>query len=228
MKTWTWLELKTKVQNDLDLQDETFITPTEMMGYCNEAIDDAEAEIIGIYSKYLETNSTVSLVSGTADYTLPTDIYATKITKLYYDDGAKKYSVKPLKNLDELPYVQVGDIYRYRIVNSSASGLQLRLFPTPQETSTSLNIWYIRNANRVAADTDSLDLPEAANYIMQHIKLRCYEKEGNPKQAKAQQDKAEAKQLMIATLEDMVPDENNTVEPEMSFYDDFYSVVRGW
>ena len=44
MQYWTYLQVKTKIENDLDLQQETMITPAEMMGYCNEAIKMIEAE----------------------------------------------------------------------------------------------------------------------------------------------------------------------------------------
>ena len=44
-KYWTWAQVKTKIMNDLDLNEETFIRPSELLEYCNEAIDEAEAEI---------------------------------------------------------------------------------------------------------------------------------------------------------------------------------------
>jgi hypothetical protein len=38
---WTLLEIKDKVELDLDLQEETFITSAEMTGYANDAVRSA-------------------------------------------------------------------------------------------------------------------------------------------------------------------------------------------
>ena len=45
----TYSELKTYLEQELDLQDETFITSTEMMSYFNEAVDMIESAIHNIY-----------------------------------------------------------------------------------------------------------------------------------------------------------------------------------
>ena len=38
----TYEQLRRKVEKDLDLEEELFITPSEMLGYANEAIEEAE------------------------------------------------------------------------------------------------------------------------------------------------------------------------------------------
>ena len=45
MRFWTTSEIVEKIERDCDLEEELFIQSTEMLGYINEAIDDAEAVI---------------------------------------------------------------------------------------------------------------------------------------------------------------------------------------
>ena len=46
MKIWTYLEAKTKLNLDFDLEDESFITQNELAGYFNDALAEAESEIV--------------------------------------------------------------------------------------------------------------------------------------------------------------------------------------
>lgn len=222
-KTFTWLELKTKVENDLDLIDEKFITPAELLGYANEAIDEAEQEILTIYEDYFLTNEVLPLVAAQADYDLPVDIWAHKIRQVLYNDGTKKYPIRRIKQLEQVNEVTANEsTYRYLIVNSLASGPKIRLFPASLETSANnVTIWFIRNAREITLDADLVDVPEAHKFILQHIKLRCYEKEGSQQQNKAQQDLERERKLLVDSLSAMVPDEDNYMQMDTSFYEDF-------
>jgi hypothetical protein len=72
----TMAELKSYVKDKLDLRDEDFITDTEMTSYIEEAIGYCEAEIhkLNIEDQYFVAQSTIALVSGQADYDLPSNI----------------------------------------------------------------------------------------------------------------------------------------------------------
>lgn len=225
MRAWTYLEIKTKVENDLDLVDEIFITATEMLGYVNEAIDNAEAQIHALYEDYFLTLDTLALVTGTSTYSMPSDIYANKIRSIYYVNGQTKYPIKKWrKPLHLIPFVDTSDDYMYLPINTTASGYQMKLFPAAQETSsTNVTRWYIRNAKVLVSDSDVCDIPEFINYILQYTKMRCYEKEGHVTTLKAIDDTEKEKLLMIQTLTNMVDDEDNELRKDFSFYDDFDS-----
>jgi hypothetical protein len=226
MRSWSYSEIKSKVEDDLDIKDELFITTDELMGYCNEAIDEAEAEIQGIYEDYFLTSESIDLVSGTSEYALPTDIYANKIRALIYSNGSTIYPVKRLKGSKEfvtLPLVQSGDDYRYILKNTAGTGPRLVLYPASRETSSSvLTIWYIRNAARITDDSDTCDIPEFANFIMQYMKVRCYEKEGHPNLDFAVAALEKQRKLMVDTLTGMVPDGDDEVERDLSFYEEHF------
>ena len=52
MKYWAWSEIRSKIEQECDLEDEDFVRRDELLAYCNEAIDEAEAEIHSLYEDY--------------------------------------------------------------------------------------------------------------------------------------------------------------------------------
>jgi hypothetical protein len=220
----TWAEIKTKVQQDLDIEDEVFVTDAELMSYCNEAIDEAEAEIHSLYEDYFLNKATVTLVQGTSDYALPSDIYAHKIRRLIYQNGATIYTVDRMKDWKKFEEKAVTDYYpgtayySYLIINAAAGTPKISLVPTAQESGAYLTLWYIRNATRMTADASICDIPEFINFIYQYIKVRVYEKEMNPNAQGAIAILQQQRELMQSTLGTMVPDADNTIEMDISSY----------
>ncbi len=226
MRLWTYGEMRDKVQNDLDLEDELFITAEEMLGYFNEAIDEAEAVIHDLYEDYYLSTAAIALVNGTQDYAFPADIYAVKIRTVVYANGSQKYEIKRWRGpLSEIQHIQAGEDYVYLPINTTAGGYKLRLLPTSRETSASnVSIYYIRNAAQLVDTDDVCDLPELAiNFVLQAVKQRCYEKEGHPTTLKAISDTERLKTALIESLENMVDDENDEIRKDVSFYEDFDS-----
>lgn len=217
----TYAELKANLQKELDLEDETFITAQEFLNYFNEGVDVVEASIHTIYEDYFLTNGPLSLVSGTAGYALPSDIYAQKIRGMYYNDGTTKYDIKRVRKITDVKYVESSDFYQYIITNTSASGLRITLYPTPNETNNYVTMWYIRNAKRFAADADVCDIPEFTHVIVQYVRWKCMSKEGHPDTQQALADLERMKQEMVETLTARVPDEDYIIEGDFSFYNDF-------
>lgn len=225
----TLLELRTKIETDLDLQDELFITSSEINSYINEAIDDVEAQIHTLYEDYFKTVGNIALVSGTSYYALPTNIYADKIRKIVYQNGPIIFEIKRVKEIGGIVEEKLLDLYpttmfyKYDIVNRSATtGPEIRFFPPAQETSsTNVEIWYLRNANSLSSDSDKCDIPEFYTYVLAYAKCKCYEKEaGHPNYAPALAERERLKDLMIATLQDRTPDADNEIELDYTFYQD--------
>jgi hypothetical protein len=222
-------EIRAKLKRDLDLEQEEFVTPVELTGYINEAIDDAEAIIHGLYADYFLTKDTITLVSGTDSYAMPANIYANKIRRLMYDDGVSRYRLTRIKNFDLIPFLTAQsnqtDYLRYVLENNSAgaAGIVQRMYPTPQVNGTFITRWYIRNANRLVAESDICDIIEFVNYIYAHVKLSVARKEklGQDMQIAMQHLAAEQK-LMEETLYTLMPDEDNQVRKDLTYYHDFY------
>lgn len=223
MQLLTWAQIKEKVENDLDLIEETFITPTELLGYANEAIDEIEALVHTLYEDYFLTSQAVTLSLSQTSISMPTNIYANKIRQIFFDNGSQKYEVMRARSLAEVQFVESTDFYRYIPVNPSAGAQALKLFPASRDAGSFMTIWYLRNANRLSVDADVCDIPEFGHVIIQHMKVRCYEKEGHPNLPAAVAKLEQLKKLMVETLTNMVPDENTLIPPDLSFYRDFNS-----
>ncbi len=222
----TLATIRAKIEQDLDLEEELFIPQNEILGYINEAIDEAEANIHTLYEDYFLTSANLALVNGTSDYALPTNIYANKIRGVQYANGSTIYKIRQLRDNERFESAalinlsQASDFYRYLLLNNSASaGITLRLFPPARETSaTNVTIWYLRNANTLSVDADKCDIPEFVNFIYQYVKVRCYEKEGHPNLGVALTRLDQQKQLMVETLTSMVPDGDSTIEQDHTYY----------
>jgi hypothetical protein len=112
--------------------------------------------------------------------------------------------------------------YNYIIKNpSAADGVKLVLIPASRETSSSVvTIWYLRNANRMTLPTSICDIPEFTSFVIQFMKCRIQEKEGHPNMATSFQILESLRNQMRDTLRDMVPDQENQIELDMSTYEE--------
>lgn len=228
MRIWTKAEIINKVEADLDLQEEALITAGEMTGYLEEAVEDCEALIHTIDEDYFLARATLALTAGVSVYTLPSNIYASKIRTIMYLNGPLRYSIDRIRSYMEFQTVAEIDLYpssnpnyRYLLVNQDGpTGVQIELHPVSQETSASnVTIWYLREANRMQLDTDVCDIPEFINYLIAHIKRSCLAKEQlgvAPPEATAMVEKQEKK--LLDTLTNRVPDNDDTVQMDMSHY----------
>jgi hypothetical protein len=226
VKFWTLEELKAKIQDDCDLEGEEFIDDDELVGYINEAIDSVEQKIHELNQSYFDKEAPITLISGQSDYDLPADIYGTKIKEVVYDNGSLVYEIERNKQKkgsytryrQERTLGTVTGDYRYEFINSTAGSPKIRLCPTPQEAGTHVYCKYVRNANWLEEDDDVLDIPEAANYVMQYVKVRVYEKEGDPRLGKAVEDQKQEWADTISALTEETADGDNEIEPNLSMY----------
>lgn len=231
MREWTGTELKEKVVNDLDLSNETSIADAEYLGYMNEAIDEAEAEIhrLGVEDEYFLEHAMLSLVSGTSAYAMPANIYANKIRGIVYANGSDIYQVKRIRGRNKFLYVAELDYensataaYRYFVNNVTGTGRRINLVPAARETSALvMKVWFIRNAARISALSDTLDIPEFANFVLSHMKCRLLMKEGDPRVQLELVNLQNQRKLMIDTLTEMVPDEDSgEIDSDFSHYEE--------
>lgn len=226
MKLWTYLQLKTKVEQDLGTEDELFVVPDELLGYFNEAIDQAEQEVLTLNEDYFLNRETITLVPSTSEYELPDGIYAHKIRRVVFANGTEIYEVQRLrdwKKFEELAHITqyaASAQYSYMLYNPSAGQAKLLLAPASRDAGAYITIWHIRNANVLEEDDDILDIPESANFVMQYVKNRIYEKEGHISLGKGVQDLERERELLRSTLSSMVPDANNEIEMDRSSYEE--------
>lgn len=223
-KYWTWAQIKSKIDDDLDLENEVFIDDAELLSIANEAIDEAEAEINSTHEDYFLTKSSLTLVSGTDSYSLPTNIYANKIRRVTYRNGANVYTLTRLKDWHKFENYEIERVtsssteYSYFILNTTPGSPQILLTPPANENGAYVTIWFKRQANRLESDSDVCDIPECINFVLAYMRKRVAEKEGHPNLALWTNDLEKQRQLMHEVLADMVPDADNEIEMDLSFY----------
>lgn len=223
--------MRDKLSKDMDIEGEEFVQASELMDLFNDAIRECEAHIhkLGLEDTYFKTYDTPSLVSGTASYDLPTNIYENKILECVYNDGNKIFEVKRLKGKDK--HLKRADIennsgsnpiYLYDLENASAAaGKKWVLVPSSKETSTNIRRYYIRTAQKMTADASICDLPDVClNFVYAYVTWRIWGKEGDGRAAEAKVEKDAQKELMLETLAEMTPDEENEQEADFSHYDE--------
>jgi hypothetical protein len=224
MSFFTYGYIKDKVEDDLDLQEETFISPIGMLKFANEAVREGEAIICNINEDYFLTSQAIPLFAGVAEYDLPEGIYATKIRGLVFSDGNNRtYQLKKLRNFREIPYIDQNSTrdYSFLIKNSEENGVKLVLYPASRVTSTTvLTCWHIRNARTLVNESDECDLPEFVNFVIAHMKVSCARKEGHPLLGVFEAELEKQKELMVTTLSSMIVDEDNVMTMDMSLYED--------
>jgi len=225
----TLLDLTTKIEKDLDLEEEEFVQPQELIEYINDAISMSEAQIVklGLRDKYFLTRSTINIVAGQEDYDLPPNLYANKIVKIIYQNGATLYTVKPIDAKEMFEDIQflnkytTTEFYRYLIRHDSPGVEKLQIVPKAVlSVANALTVWFYRDANKLTVDTDICDLPEICyQFIYQSVRTRVYEKERGQAWREAMSDLKVISDLMIDTLTQQIVDSDLTsVEQDMSVY----------
>jgi hypothetical protein len=165
MKIWTYQEAMNKILVDLDLQDETFISSDEMIGYFNEGMTEAASEIQALNQDYFLSKYYVPLVQGSKQYDLPDNIFANKIRGVFYQNGNVNYTVDQIRRKDKFSNMMMTDEYApnadysYILVNSMpGQQAKMELFPKSRDTvvyppqaseSVPMSMWYIRNVARI-------------------------------------------------------------------------------
>lgn len=230
MKYWQWSEIRAKIELECDLEDEDFVRRNELLDYCNEAIDEAEAEIHSLYEDYFLKKTDIPVVANDELFSMSSllpDIYADKIRRLIFTEAGSTttYTVTRLKDWKKFEQKAVADtqvttdLYQYFIINNTPGNPQIMLVPKSRESGT-LTVWYLRNANRLAVDTDVCDIPEFINFIFSHMKMKVYAKEGHPGYQEALERLETERARMNAVLASRVPDAENEIELDTSAYED--------
>lgn len=222
MTLWTGEQYIEKVKNDLDLNDEQFVTADEFLGYLNAAINRAEQLVHGIYEDYLLESADLALVEGASTIDLPANVYAHKIRTVQYASGDTKYEIRRLRDVKQVPYIDTNANYQYMITNTLSAGPKIKLVPVSRETSSSnVTCWFIRNARVITDLSQTVDIPEAQNFILTYIKVQCLAKEMHPNLTLQAQQLEKEEQELIGILAGMVPDENTEIPVDTTLFEDY-------
>lgn len=227
---WPLSRIVSKIQDDLDLHEENFVTTDDIKQFIGDAIDDAEEIIIDCFSDFFLTYSDLSVTAGDTTIVLPEDLYESRLRGVYFSEGGfgsdangEAYKLRKI-SLSDVTNVGSSDRYTYRLINTTSLGQKLYVYPAIRDTSTSqFRVWYIRQAKRLDDDTDLLEKGLRVQYILAHVKKSILEKIGDPmvevwaKRLDKQEDKLKNS---LARLTD--DDEDVRLEPTDEALDEAY------
>lgn len=237
---FTYGELRARVEEETDTEEETFVEPDEKVRYANKGINIVEAEILKVDEDYFLEDSTITFVAAQEEYAFPAQIYANKIRGFIYHNGTQIFPIKRFKRRRKFERIErarefgTGNLdFEYFIRNKKGTLLtdppdrKIVIVPAPAVAGAFGKLYWIRNANRVplvtggtqaASDATIIDILEWVSVVEAYMKMKIMDKEGDPRfEAAVAQFQAE-RQRMIETLTDMVPDDDNEIEQDLSHY----------
>jgi hypothetical protein len=226
-KIFTVSEVIERIQDELDLQEETFFDQKDFINAINDAIDVAEQEVMQLYEGYFNSTATIDLVAGQKAYSLPANIYSNKIKHVQYKAGSSDYyKINRIRLKDIAAQEEISSTSGYLMYDiqydSTALGQQIVFYPAPETTGIGLvRLWYIRNAERVSATTDLVDIPDGHMFIFAYVKYRVALKENSPLLTDYKDELEERRQRLRETFTQMIPDETVELDKDLSHYEDF-------
>lgn len=228
----TFGDLSTQVKQELDIEVEEFIQPTELINYFNTGMNIIEAELmkIGQKDEYLKGEAFVDFVTGTNEYDLPPDIVYEKIRKVIYrESNSLIYELKKMvvegkyETQDVLRAYNSTSYYMYDLYQVGTIW-KIRIYPSVTLTiANALRIIYWKTINRYDVDATECNIPSICyDYLLSYIRYRVYMKETHVNTPAEKEQLLSFRQLMIETLQNQVEDPDTTRNDlDVSIYEEF-------
>lgn len=176
-------ELKKKIKQFTDSEEESYLKEDELCCFVNMAIQRA-AKIVSCLNKDYFTSCEEIDVGAEQDcISLPEDIAGTKIKKVYWLDGKRCCR---LKRLDYDCFDDCGSCssqpYGFQFFNKAGEGNKLYLIPTCHKAGK-VRIIYERTPMAIdenTPDTQEIEMPECCDFIFFFVLKFVFIKEKNP------------------------------------------------
>jgi hypothetical protein len=145
--------------------------------WVNDSIKDLYDQIINVNQEYfVSISSTISVVSGTAGYSLPSDFAHLLMAQVEYDGEWRLLHQFNIEEMGEPTQLELPTIlqYRYRLV-----GDEIRFSPEPS-TAMSVRLWYIPVPPTLTQETST------TNFVFvwdEYVILDCLEKHANKEES---------------------------------------------
>jgi hypothetical protein len=152
----TRLQLRTRAKRRADRENSSFVSDAEWNDYLNEEVAFLHNLLVMAYEDYCLSSTDISVVSGTATYSLPADFFKERGVEIVGSDFTttlRQFRFRERNRMQTTPYRAYMDVddSRYQIL-----GANLRLIPTPSASCT-LRLWYTPQATVLDDDADTVD-----------------------------------------------------------------------
>jgi hypothetical protein len=171
--------------------------------------------LVTSYEDYFYSTGSITLVNGTDNYALPTDVY--KLRKVFYKEGTDRYIVRRM-SLDDLSNV-AGTVYpkhnyRYRMMGQ-------RIFLSPIPGTGTLELWYVPEYAVLTSDSSTVALVVPVvgwdDYLVLCVAIRCLLKEESDVTALLIEKQAFEKRLVKAASERDAGEPESVIDVSESF-----------
>lgn len=175
----TLLALRTEIRNRGDFQAPYF-SDSELTGYINDSYSALYDYLADADPERFSSEDTISVVSGTAAYNLPSDflyLNGVEIVDSTTGTGRRRVERYQYKNRNLLGRSSSKNVVRYRLDHG-----QIRLEPTPTY-STTLYLDYIAVPTALSSDGDTVDsINSWTEWVILDCLIKCANKEGSETQ----------------------------------------------
>lgn len=187
----TLSELRTQARQLADMEDNEFVSDTELNNYINFAIADLHDLLVETYGSEYYLNSYESVTTnGESAYNLPSDFYKLRGVDAKLN-GSDWLNLHPFNFNERHKYESFGSgsilgIYnlKYRVMGS-----KIRFTPTPN-ANTPFRLWYVPVATKLINDTDILeDVNQYSDYVILSAAIKMLNKEESDPSALLQERK---------------------------------------
>lgn len=168
--TATLATLRSRALDAADLTNSSSPVTARLTEYVNDGISSLHDMLVNSFEDYYRSLSNISVVSGTAAYSLPSDFY--KVLKVFALSGSQRYQLKRFQ-LDELdvlqdefiPYARQLSNMTYRVLGS-----QIWFAPEPN-ASGAVELWYAPQATVLSGDGDTVTVYAPVSWWEEYVSL---------------------------------------------------------
>lgn len=175
----TLLELRTQSRQLSDMEDNEFVSDSELTNYINFAVAELHDLLVQCYgSDYFLNSTSATTTVDTTDYSLPSDFYKLRGVDVKLS-GNDWLSIQPFNFNERNRFEDFGSWslqgitnIRYRIMGSN-----IKFSPVP-DSQVDYRIWYVPTATKLSADADSLDdINQYSNFVIVTAAIKMLNKE---------------------------------------------------
>ena len=215
-------ELKARARRVADMVNSDFISDDELNDWINLGVSELHDLLVGSFEDWFEQQATISIVSGTDAYDLPSDFYKAK--GVDFDFSGSTYTVpRYMPNQRNVfksgPAVGLLGVAAYRIIDD-----QIRFIPVPSGSGPA-TLRYVQHSTPLLTDDQRVHarIPQGwEEYIVLEAAIRMLLKEESETgPAQLHKDRLEARIRTLAERDVGEPWRVQDVTSYLSEYDDF-------
>ena len=163
-------DIAIRVKRQFGDEDGAQITDADILRWINDAMRD-----IALRNNLLEVKAATATVAGTQDYALPTDLLTLHSVRY----GTNKLKSLSLQEADE--FMDTDSTNKGVPAYYSMWGQTISLYPIPQDSITSLNIYYTRQPLVVSDNSQTPEIPAVYHLrLVEYCIAQAFELDSEP------------------------------------------------